>query len=86
MDVGVTSHFSKRAKKLTTKERDLLDLKIEIFQTNPRDSRLKVHQLGGKLREYMAFSLTRGKRVKFILIENNRALLVDVGSHDEVYR
>lgn len=86
MDVGVTSHFSKRAKKLSTKERDLLDQKTEIFQISPGDPRLKVHRLGGKLREYMAFSLTHGKRVKFILVENNRALFVDVGSHDEIYR
>ena len=85
MDVGVTSNFSKKYKKLTNKERNLLDQKTEIFRVNSRDPRLKTHQLSGKLREYSAFSLTRGKRVKFILIESNKALFVDVGSHDDVY-
>lgn len=85
MEVGFTSHFSKRYKKLSTKERELLDQKITLFKNNPRDTRLKTHHLGGKLRECVAFSLTHGKRVKFILIESNRALFIDVGSHDEVY-
>ena len=81
----MTSHFIKRSKRLSAKERNLLDQKTTIFQNNPRDIRLKTHQLGGKLREYMAFSLTRCKRVKFILVERDRALFVDVGTHDEVY-
>mgnify|MGYP001592039647 CR=1 FL=1 len=85
MEVGVTSYFTKRSKKLSAKESALLDQKTTIFQNNPRDVRLKTHQLSGKLREYMAFSLTRRKRVKFILVESNRALFVDVGTHDEVY-
>lgn len=85
MEIGVTSHFAKRAKRLSLKERRLLDLKTEIFCTNFQDPRLKTHRLKGRLKEYLAFSLTHSKRVKFIFLEENKALFIDVGSHDEVY-
>lgn len=32
MEVGITPHFVKRAKRLSPKERKLLDLRTEIFQ------------------------------------------------------
>lgn len=85
MKVGITPHFAKRAKRLSPKEIKLLDLKTEIFQADYQDARLKTHRLKGKLRECFSFSLTHSKRVKFILVSHNKALFVDVGSHDEVY-
>lgn len=85
MEVGITPYFTKRAKRLSPKERKLLDLKTEIFQVNYLDARLKTHRLKGKLQECLSFSLTHSKWVKFILVSHNKALFVDVGSHDEVY-
>lgn len=85
MEIGVTSHFARRAKRLSAKERKLLDLKTEIFRADCQDPRLKTHRLKGRLREYLAFSLTHSKRVKFIFLEEDKALFIDVGSHDEVY-
>ena len=86
MVVGISSHFTKRAKRLSKIERDELDLRTEWFMADPKDYRLKTHALTGNLKGYFSFSITRGKRVKFIWVSDNKVLFIDVGSHEEVYR
>lgn len=86
MEVGLSSHFVKRARRLSKQERDSLDLRTEWFQKHPGDSRLKTHSLTGKLKGFFSFSISFGKRVKYIVVDKNKAVFVDVGSHDEVYR
>lgn len=86
MNVGTSSHFLKRARRLSKAERDELISRTEWFRENPNDLRLKTHALTGNLRGYFSFSITRGKRVKYILVGDDKAIFVDVGSHEEVYR
>lgn len=86
MEVGVSSYFIKRARRLSKTERDELDKRTEWFQIDPNDPRLKTHALTGNLRGYFSFSIMRGKRVKFVWVNKNGIIFVDVGSHEEVYR
>lgn len=86
MNVGISSHFKKMAKKLSQTERQVLDEKIEWFVNNPSDPRLKTHALTGRLKGYFSFSISFKKRVVFIFVSEDEAILIDVGSHDEVYR
>lgn len=86
MEIKLSSRFKKKAKKLSAKERKLLEEKLDMFVENPADPRLKVHQLAGRMKGRYAFSLTFGKRVVFLFVEPGTALMFDVGSHDEVYR
>lgn len=86
MEVELSSHFLKRARNLSTQEKQKLSQHTEWFRQNPRDPRLKNHALTGKFKGLYSFSLTYGKRVTYILIDNQTALFIDVGSHDEVYR
>ena len=86
MNVGISSHFLKRMRRLSRMERDELDLRTEWFRKNPNDSRLKTHALTGNLKGYFSFSITHGKRVKYVLVGEDKAIFVNVGSHDEVYR
>ncbi len=59
---------------------------INIFEQNPYDPKLKTHKLTGKLNGLYAFSVGYEYRVIFKFIENNKsALLIDIGTHDEVY-
>lgn len=85
MEVELSSHFLKKAKKLSIEEQTKLSNKVELFRLNPSDPRLKTHALTGKLKGLYSFSATFGKRVTYEIVEN-KALFVDVGSHDEVYR
>lgn len=85
MEVGVSSHFIKRARRLSKAERDELDERTEWFQVDPNDPRLKMHALTGNLKGCFSFSITRGKRVKFIFVNKDKVLFIDVGSHEEIY-
>lgn len=86
MEVGLSSHFVKRARRLSKTERDELDKRTGWFLVDPKDPRLKTHALTGNLKGCFSFSIMRGKRVKFIWVSDDKVLFIDVGSHEEVYR
>jgi mRNA-degrading endonuclease YafQ of YafQ-DinJ toxin-antitoxin module len=48
-------------------------------------SKLKTHKLSGKLKELWSFSVDYDERILFYFIEDEKAVFVDIGSHDEVY-
>lgn len=86
MEVELSSHFLKRARRLSPQEKRQLSQRIEWFRNDPRDPRLKTHALTGKLKGLYSFSVTYGKRVTYLLVSPTTALFTDVGSHEEVYR
>lgn len=86
MKVGASSRFLKKAKRLSKPEQDELDKRIAWFQKDHKDQRLKTHALTGNLKGNFSFSITRGKRIVFIVIDKNKALFVDIGPHEDVYR
>ena len=58
---------------------------MSIFSQNPFDSKLRTHKLTGKLKGLWSFSLSYDYRVIFRFINDHDVLLIDIGSHDEVY-
>ena len=86
MRVGISSHFEKRARRLSAEEKEAMDERTEWFMSDKSDSRLKVHALTGKLKGYVSFSISRKKRIKFKFVSENEAIFIDVGPHDDVYR
>ncbi len=60
----------------------LRDLELDPFQPH-----LKYHQPGGNLNGYNAISITYSYRITLtIIVSDKEILLLDVGSHDKVYR
>ncbi len=60
---------------------------LEDLQTDPFQPHLELHPLGGKLEGCHAVSLTHSYRVTLtLLVTDKEIILLDVGSHDEVYR
>jgi len=86
MEIEFYSRFLKKARRLSSKEKELLSEKVEWFRANPNDPKLKLHPLGGKLKGLLAFSLTHNKRVTLMFFGKRVALFVDVGPHDDVYK
>lgn len=86
MEVELSSNFLKRARRLSPEEKQKLSQRTEWFRKDPRDPRLKMHALTGKLKGLYSFSITYGKRITYVLVGLNTALFTDLGSHDEVYR
>jgi addiction module RelE/StbE family toxin len=83
-----SSRFEKSLKKWIIKHpesRELIKQKLELFITNPYAPELKNHKLSGQLKDLRAISVTYDCRIVFAMVEENVALLVAIGTHDEVY-
>ncbi len=86
--LAATPTYLHRVKKLTADEQRALARALRLFVANPSDGRLRVHKLQGKLQGRLAFSFGYDARVVFSWDEHGEeriAVLLDVGSHDEVY-
>lgn len=83
-----SSSFERALKKWIAKhpaDRDVIKEKLEQFTANPFDPELKNHKLSGQLKGLRAISVAYNCRIVFSLVEENTALLVSIGTHDEVY-
>lgn len=59
---------------------------IELFVTDPFAEELRTHKLTGDLGGFHAFSVDHDCRVVFVFLRGRSAvLLIDVGTHEEVY-
>jgi mRNA-degrading endonuclease YafQ of YafQ-DinJ toxin-antitoxin module len=81
----VSPRFRRRAKKLQPDEQRALARALRLFELNPRDQRLDTHKLHGEHDELWAFSFGFDARVVFTWEDGSTAVLLNVGSHDEVY-
>jgi mRNA-degrading endonuclease YafQ of YafQ-DinJ toxin-antitoxin module len=81
--------FIKTAKKFLKKHPDLKEkfkLAIQKLEKNPFEPSLKLHKLQGNLEEFYAVRLTYEYRIILILIiVNEQIILIDIGTHDDVY-
>jgi addiction module RelE/StbE family toxin len=60
---------------------------LEDLEHDPFQPHLRYHHLGGKLKGMQAISITSSYRLTLtIQITEQEINLLDVGSHDEVYR
>ncbi|TAN61010.1 type II toxin-antitoxin system mRNA interferase toxin, RelE/StbE family [bacterium] len=88
---AVTSprQFLRQARKFFAKHPDLkprFKKLLEALQKDPFRPSLKLHPLSGKLSDCYAVSLAFSYRVTLTLIvEDKEIILLDIGSHDEVY-
>lgn len=53
-----------------------------IFRENAFDPRLRTHKLHGKEKEMWAFWIDYTYRIKFIFLNEEEILFLDVGTHD----
>jgi mRNA-degrading endonuclease YafQ of YafQ-DinJ toxin-antitoxin module len=84
-----TASFDRRARKFLTRHPDLrprLAETLEKLRADPFEPGLRLHPLTGKLQGMQAVSLTFSYRITLTLqITEHEILLLDIGSHDEVY-
>jgi mRNA-degrading endonuclease YafQ of YafQ-DinJ toxin-antitoxin module len=88
VEVSFSSAFKRVFKKRIKGNKDLEEKfwrKLEQFTVDPYDPSLKTHKLSGKLKEYWSFSIDYDERILFYFTEDEKAVFVDIGSHDEVY-
>ena len=88
MEVSFSSSFKRAFKKRIKGHADLearFWQKLEQFTVDPFNPILKTHKLSGKLKEFWSFSVDYDERVLFYFMEDEKAVFVDIGNHDEVY-
>ncbi|MGB9619963.1 MAG: type II toxin-antitoxin system YafQ family toxin [Armatimonadota bacterium] len=60
---------------------------LRDLEQNPFQPHLRLYELSGKLKGLQAASLTYEYRITLIVLVTEREIvLLDIGSHDEVYR
>jgi addiction module RelE/StbE family toxin len=83
-DQGFKRSYRKRIHRHPQLNRQFRE-KMEVFLQEPFDSQLRTHKLSGKLKGTWAFSINDEYRVIFEFINKQKVLLIDFGTHDEVY-
>jgi mRNA-degrading endonuclease YafQ of YafQ-DinJ toxin-antitoxin module len=85
-----TGHFDRRVVKVTRTHPELkkpLAKALKNLETNPFLSSLRLHPLSGELEGLHAVSVTHAYRITLTLrVTKKEIVLLDIGSHDEVYR
>jgi mRNA-degrading endonuclease YafQ of YafQ-DinJ toxin-antitoxin module len=85
-----TSSFTRAAEKFLKQHPELREKFAAILgdlERDPFQPHLRYHHLGGKLKGVQAISITSSYRLTLtLLISDQEIILLDVGSHDEVYR
>ena len=60
---------------------------VQDLQNDPFNSRLALHPLSGKLAGLYAICLTYNYRITLtLMVSEKEIVLLDIGTHDEVYR
>ena len=87
--LATTAFFDRRVRKFLIKHPELRVRFMETMaqlRTDPFEPSLRLHPLGGKLQGMQAVSLTHSYRIALtVQITEHEILLLDIGSHDEVY-
>ena len=88
-EILYTDSYLKRAYKFIKKHPDLLsqyEKTLKLLEINPSHPSLKLHKLQGKLSDLYAVSINISYRITlFFLIDDDKIIPVDIGSHDEIY-
>jgi addiction module RelE/StbE family toxin len=80
--------FLRILKKWRKKHPDLQERfqqKITLFVEEPFHPSLRTHRLSGNLDGCWSLSITHEYRLVFKFVLDDKVLLIDIGSHDEVY-
>jgi len=89
MKLRTTERYDKKETKFFAKHQNLLDKYEKVLkqlETDYMASWLKTHRLKGKLSEFHAVSLTFEYRIViFVHIAEDEIILMNIGTHDEVY-
>lgn len=85
-----TSHFDRRAAKFTRTHPELkkhLAKVLRDLESDPFQPYLRLHALKGALEGLHAVSVTKAYRMTLTLrVSKKEIILLDIGTHDEVYR
>lgn len=84
-----TARFTRTARKFTQAHPDLRQRLAQVLrdlENDPLQPHLRLHPLKGKMQGLHAVSVTYSYRISLTLkVTEKEIILLDIGSHDEVY-
>jgi mRNA-degrading endonuclease YafQ of YafQ-DinJ toxin-antitoxin module len=85
-----TAHFTRTARKFIKRHPELkkkVALVLRDLEKDPFQHHLDYHHLGGTQTGVQAVSITDSYRITLtVIIMKKEIILLDIGSHDEVYK
>lgn len=89
IEIKYADSYEKKAIKFFKKHKDIYPQykkTIELLQHNPQHPSLRTHKLQGKMSRFSSVSINMKYRVviDFIIVDDT-IILVDIGSHSDVY-
>lgn len=85
-----TAGFTRSAQRFAQQHPELrtkLAAVLHDLESNPFQPHLKYHPLSGRLKSFQAVSITYDYRIILsVEVTDKEIILLDIGSHDEVYR
>lgn len=86
MGVFVSPRFKKSFNRLPKTIREKAKEREKVFKNNPFDPRLETHKLGGKYKDFWAFSIDKRYRIMFQFGASiNEVTFINAGTH-EIYK
>lgn len=86
MQIIYDKEFLKSYKKLSNKLKDKVDGVLAIFIENEFDPRLHNHKLHGEYKNYSSIDVTGDVRIIYKKIDSVIRILLDVGTHSQLYK
>ncbi|WP_019866011.1 type II toxin-antitoxin system RelE/ParE family toxin [Methylovulum miyakonense] len=80
--------FVRSVKKWQKKHPELISRfkdRLRLFTEQPFHPSLKTHSLSGHLKGCSSFSINYEYRLIFKFVTDDKVLLIDIGTHDDVY-
>lgn len=84
MKVSVADSFRKAFKGLSQKKQVSVERALKKLMTEPLPTSLKLRRFKGSLDLWIA-NVDRGDRIIYQMVDDETALLLDVGTHDSTY-
>ncbi|KKS44980.1 hypothetical protein A3B93_00825 [Candidatus Nomurabacteria bacterium RIFCSPHIGHO2_02_FULL_42_24] len=81
-EVRITAKFEKNYRKLSQKIKNKAKLRERLFRENTFHPVLNTHKLHGGEKEAWAFWINYIYRIKFIFLEEEVVLFLDIGTHN----
>ena len=85
MKIVTTKRFDKKIEKHSKKIKNEFKKRIQLFVLDVNNSILKTHKLSGKLKYLWSFNVTGDIRVVFDKSQKDIIILVDIGTHSDLY-
>lgn len=84
-----TGKFERGLDELCTRGPEIVELvykNIELFKSNPEDTRLNNHPLTGRMSSKWAFSITNDIRIVYEKLGKKTVRFLAIGGHQKVYK